>query len=60
MNSKLKDSALIGRVYMDSIIGALGTVPKDLIENIRQSDFNKKESNDIIRAIQQRHGHRHG
>ena len=45
---------------MDSIIGALGTVPKDLIENIRQPDFNKKESNDIIRAIQQRHGHRHG
>ena len=34
--------------------GELGTVPKDLPENIRQLDFNKKESNDIIKAIQQR------
>ena len=37
--------------FVPTIIGALGTVPKDLYENIRQLDFNKKESNDIIKAI---------
>ena len=40
--------------FVPTIIGALGTVPKDLYENIRQLDFNKKESNGIIKAIQQR------
>ena len=40
--------------FVPVTIGALGTVPKDLYENIRQLDFNKKESNDIINAIQQR------
>ena len=40
--------------FVPIIIGALGTVPKDLYENIRQLEFNKKESNDIIKAIQQR------
>ena len=40
--------------FLPIIIGALGTVPKDLHENIRQLDFNKKESNDIIKATQQR------
>ena len=39
---------------MPVITGALGTVRKGLHENIRQHDFNKKESNDIIKAIQQR------
>ena len=33
---------------------ALDTVPKELYENIRQLDFNKKESNDFVKAIQQR------
>ena len=28
--------------FVPIIIGALGTVPKDLCENIRQLDFNKK------------------
>ena len=37
--------------FVPIIIGTLGTVPKDLYENIRQLDFNKKESNDIIKAI---------
>ena len=32
----------------------LGSVPKDMHENIRQLGFNKKESIDIIKAIQQR------
>ena len=41
-------------LFVPIIIGALGTVPKDLYENIRQLEFNKKESNDIIKAIQQR------
>ena len=40
--------------FVPIIIGALSTVPKDLYENIRQIDFNKKESNDIIKAIQER------
>ena len=40
--------------FVPIIIAALGTVPKDLHENIRQLDFNKKESNDIIKAIQER------
>ena len=40
--------------FVPIIIGALGTVPKDLYENIRQLEFNKKESNDVIKAIQQR------
>ena len=40
--------------FVPIIIGALGTVPKDWYENIRQLDFNKKESSDIIKAIQQR------
>ena len=40
--------------FVPIIIGTLGTIPKDLCENIRQLDFNKKESNDIIKAIQQR------
>ena len=33
--------------FVPIIIGTLGTVPKGLHENIRQLDFNKKESNDI-------------
>ena len=40
--------------FVPIIIGALGTIPKDLHENIRQLDFKKKESNDIIKPIQQR------
>ena len=40
--------------FVPIIVGALGTVPKDLYENIRQLDLNKKEPNDIIKAIQQR------
>ena len=36
------------------IIGALGTVSEDLHENFRQLDFNKKEFNDVIKAIQRR------
>ena len=40
--------------FVPFIIGALGTVPKDLYENIRQLEFNKREPNDIIKAIQQR------
>ena len=40
--------------FVPIIIEALGTVPKDLHENIRQLDFDKKESNDIIKAIQKR------
>ena len=40
--------------FVPIIIGALGTVPKDLHESIRQLDFNKEESNDIIKAIQQK------
>ena len=40
--------------FVPIIIGALGTVPNDLYENIRQLDFNKKKSNDIIKAIQER------
>ena len=40
--------------FVPIITGALGTLPKDLYENIRQLDFNKKESNDIIKSIQQR------
>ena len=40
--------------FVQIVIGALGTVPKDLHENIRQLDYNKKEFNDIIKAIQQR------
>ena len=40
--------------FVPIITGALIPVPKDLHENIRQLDFNKKESNDIIKAIQQR------
>ena len=40
--------------FVPFIIGALGTVPKDLYKNIRQLEFNKKEPNDIIKAIQQR------
>ena len=38
--------------FVPIIIGALGTAPKDFHENIRQLDFNNKESNDIIKAIQ--------
>ena len=40
--------------FVPIIIGSLGTVPNDLHENISQLDFNKKQSNDIIKAIQQR------
>ena len=40
--------------FVPIIIGALATVPKDVCENIRQLDFNKKECNDIIKAIQQK------
>lgn len=33
---------------------ALGTVLKDLHKNIKQLDFNKKDSNDIVNATRQR------
>ena len=37
--------------FVPIIIGPIGTVPKDLYENIRQLEFNKKNSNDLIKAI---------
>ena len=40
--------------FIPIIIGGLGTIPKDLYENIIQLHLNKKESNGIIKAIQQR------
>ena len=39
-------------MFVQISIGALGTVTKDVYENIRQLDFDKKEPNDIIKAIQ--------
>ena len=41
-------------LFVQISVGALGTVTKDVYENIRQLDFNKKEPNDIIKAIQKR------
>ena len=40
--------------FVPIIIGALGNVLKDLHKNIRELDFNRKEPNVIIKAIQQR------
>ena len=40
--------------FIPVIIGALGTVPKNLLENIKQLNFNEKEAKNIIKAIQQR------
>ena len=40
--------------FIPIIIGALGTVPKNLLENIKQLNFNEKEAKNIIKAIQQR------
>ena len=40
--------------FVPIIIGAPKNVPKNSHENTRQLDFNKKESNDIIKAIHQR------
>ena len=42
------------------IIGIIGTVPKDLHENIGQFDINKKESNDIIKSISTKTYYRDG
>ena len=40
--------------FFPVITRALGTVLKDLHEKIKQLGFNKKDSNDIINATQQR------
>ena len=40
--------------FFPVITRALGTVLKDLHKNIKQLDFNKKDSNDIVNATRQR------
>ena len=41
-------------VIVSIVVGALGTVPKDLLMNIKMLGFSESESKNMIRFIQQK------
>ena len=40
--------------FISIIVGALGTIPKELLENIKKLGFNDIEASKLLRFIQQK------